>query len=228
MKLGVAITDIVTGMNAVQAILAALIARGRTGRGQLIDLSLLESAVAVLANVASGHLATGEAPTRYGNSHATVVPYQLFRTADGVIALAVGNDSQFRKFCDQVIEHPELASDARFAKNRERVRHRSVLVPLLAQILARRPTAEWIARIKVAGIPAGEVRSVPEALASPEILERGMVWTVPDARHGRLRLMGSPLHLMGTPPREPVAPPRLGEHTASVLQRVLGLSDAMK
>jgi len=226
MKLGVAITDVVTGMNAVQAILAAVIARGRTGRGQFIDLSLLDGAVTVLANVASGHLATGVETTRYGNAHATVVPYQLFDTADGVIALAVGNDAQFRTLCERVIGRPELATDPRFQRNRDRVQNREVLVPLLVEILARRSSAEWISLLKENGIPAGEVRGVHEAMASPEILARGLVATIPDDRHGNLRIMCSPLALRDTPPRQPIAPPRLGEHTASVLREVLKLNDA--
>jgi crotonobetainyl-CoA:carnitine CoA-transferase CaiB-like acyl-CoA transferase len=225
MKLGVAITDIVTGMNAVQAILAAVIARGHTGRGQLIDLSLLDGAVSVLANVASGHLATGAKSVRYGNAHATVVPYQLFDTVDGVIALAIGNDLQFRTFCKRVIDRPELADDARFRRNRDRVKNRDVLIPILKEILHGRSTAEWIGLLKANGIPAGEVRGVHEALASPEISARGLVTAIPDAHQGGLRIMCSPLALRGTPPRQPIAPPRLGEHTASVLREVLKLSE---
>lgn len=221
MKLGVAITDIVTGMNAVQAILAALFARERTGQGQLIDLSLLDGAVSVLANVGSGYLAAGAEPRRYGNGHPTVVPYQIVSTADGRFALAVGNDKQFAALC-AVIGRPELAEDDRYRTNRARVMNRASLISILEEALSRQGNDYWLEKIRAAGIPAGPVRSVPEALEAPEIAARGMVGFTPDSRHGRLRLMRSPLHLRGTPPREPIAPPRLGEHTDLVLERVLG------
>lgn len=220
MKLGVAISDIVTGMNATQAILAALIARARTGRGQVIDIALFDSALALLANVGAGHLATGDAPGRLGNAHATVVPYQLFDTADGVLALAVGNDQQFRIFCRHVIERPDLADDMRFLTNRDRNLHRDALVPALAAVLSAAPTDHWIARLRAEGVPGGKVRTVPEALAAPEVAARGMVVSVPDPVHGTLRLVGSPLRLSETTVRTPAAPPRLGEHTAEVLGRL--------
>lgn len=221
MKLGVAITDLVTGMNAVQAILAALLARGRTGRGQLIDLALLDGAVSVLANVASGYLAAGAIPRRYGNGHPTVVPYQIVSTADGQFALAVGNDRQFAALCE-VLGLPELATDERYRTNRARVMNRESLITRLDAALSQHGNAYWLERIRAAGIPAGSVRAVPEALDAPEVAARGMVGMTPDPRHGALRLMRSPLHLRGTPPREPTAPPRLGEHTDEVLARVLG------
>ena len=225
MKHGVAITDIVTGMNATQAILAALIARGKTGQGQFIDVSLFDSAVALLANVGSGHLVTGNEPRRYGNAHATVVPYQLFDTADGVLALAVGNDLQFQNLCLRVLERPDLAADERYRKNRDRVLNRTTLIPLLAEMFRTRGTADWVARLKQAGVPAGQVRKVSQVFASPEMKERGTVAEVPDERHGTLRLIASPLRLSGTPVRPPVAPPRLGEHTREVLKRELGLGE---
>jgi len=225
MKHGVAITDIVTGMNATQAILAALLAREKTGRGQLIDISLFDSAVALLANVGSGHLATGSEPRRYGNAHATVVPYQLFETFDGVLALAVGNDLQFRNLCCQVLERPGLWEDARYQKNRDRVLNRSMLIPSLAEIFRTRGTADWIGKLRQAGVPAGQVRKVSEVFSSPEIAERNLVVEMPDDRHGVLRLTASPLRLLGTPVRAPVAPPRLGQDTHDVLKRELGMSD---
>jgi crotonobetainyl-CoA:carnitine CoA-transferase CaiB-like acyl-CoA transferase len=225
MKHGVAITDIVTGMNAVQAILAALFAREKTGSGQFIDLSLFDCAVALLANVGSGYLATGNEPKRYGNAHATVVPYQLFDTADGVLALAVGNDLQFKNLCVQVLERPDLWADARYQRNRDRVLNRSTLIPALAEAFQMRGTADWIGRLRQAGVPAGQVRKVSEVFASPEIAERNLVVEVPDERHGRLRLTASPIRLSGTPVRTPTAPPRLGQDTADVLRRELGMSD---
>lgn len=221
MKLGVAITDIVTGMNAVQAILAALFARERNGHGQLIDLSLLDGAVGILANVGAGYLAANVEPKRYGNGHPTVVPYQIVCTEDGKFALAVGNDRQFAALCD-VLGVADLAADERYRTNRARVMNRDSLIALLEEKLAHHGNAYWLERIRAAGIPAGPVRSVPEALEAPEVAARGMVGMTPDSRHGNVRLMRSPLHLRGTPPREPVAPPRLGEHTDTILKRVLG------
>lgn len=225
MKHGVAITDIVTGMNATQAVLAALLARERTGRGQLIDVSLFDSAVALLANVGSGHLATGNEPKRYGNAHATVVPYQLFDTADGVLALAVGNDLQFKNLCLRVLERPNLWADERYQKNRDRVMNRTTLIPSLAEVFRTRTTADWIALLKQAGVPAGQVRNVSQVFSSPEVAERDIVVEVDDVRHGRLRLTASPLRLSGTPVRPPVAPPRLGEHTRDVLRRELQMTE---
>lgn len=217
MKLGVAITDIVTGMNATQAILAALIARGRTGRGQHLDIALFDSAVAILANLGTGVLNTGQDSARFGNAHPTVVPYQLFDTADGTIALAVGNDSQFREFCTGVIGRPELAEDPRYRRNRDRVLNRGTLIPLLAQSFLTRTTRDWIERLHGAGVPAGQVRSVAEVLNAPEVLDRGLVVEAPDDRHGVVRLICSPLRFSDTPVRAPAAPPRLGEHTEEVL-----------
>jgi len=225
MKHGVAITDIVTGMNATQAILAALLAREKTGQGQLIDVSLFDSAVALLANVGSGHLATGNEPRRYGNAHATVVPYQLFESADGVLALAVGNDLQFKNLCLEVLERPDLWADERYQKNRDRVMNRSTLIPALAEVFLTRGTADWIAMLNHAGVPAGQVRKVSEVFSSPEVAEREIVVEVPDERHGTLRMTASPLRLSVTPVCAPVAPPRLGEHTSEVLKRELGMSE---
>ncbi len=225
MKLGVAITDLVTGMNATQAVLAALLARQKTGKGQLIDLALLDSAVNVLANVGAGYLAAGQVPQRLGNGHPTVVPYQIFATADGAFALGVGNDAQFAALC-AALGRPEWAEDERYRKNRSRALNRGSLVPALQHIFMTQSSEHWLARIRAAGIPAGPVRTVPQALDAPEIAARGLLADTPDARHGSLRLMRSPLHLRGTPPREPAAPPRLGEHTDEVLAQALGASAA--
>ncbi|MCB5174615.1 CaiB/BaiF CoA transferase family protein [Microvirga lenta] len=225
MKHGIAITDVVTGMNATQAILAALLAREKTGQGQFIDVSLFESAVALLANVGAGYLATGKEPRRYGNAHATVVPYQIFDTADGIVALAVGNDQQFRNLCVQVLERPDLWEDGRYRKNRDRVLNRETLIPSLGEVFRTRGTAEWIDRLKRSGVPAGQVRNVSQVFASPEVAERSVVVEVPDARHGTLRLTASPLRLSGTPVRPPKAPPRLGENTREVLERELGMTE---
>lgn len=223
MKLGVAITDLLAGMNAVQAILAALIARGRTGEGQHLDIALLDSAVAALANVATGYLATGEEPGRYGNAHATVVPYQLFPTRDGQIALAVGNDEQFRRLCEEVLQRPELSAYSRYATNRARVLNRESLIPALAESFRRDTTHAWRKKLQKAGVPAGVVRRVSEVLTAPEVVERGMIQEVEKPGHPRLRLGGSPLKLSATPAKAAEAPPDLGEHTDNVLGEVLGL-----
>jgi len=225
MKLGVAITDLVTGMNGVQAILAALFARERTGAGQLIDLALLDGAVCALANIGSGYLAAGHVPGRFGNAHPTVVPYQIMSSADGQFALAVGNDKQFAALC-AAIGRPELADDERYRLNRHRVLHRDTLIPELQHVFATQPTDHWIQCIRAAGVPVGSVRTVPEALEAPEIAARGLLADVEDARHGTLRLTASPLQLRGTPPAPPSAPPRLGEHTDDILRRVLACSSS--
>ncbi|PVA09810.1 CoA transferase [Pelagivirga sediminicola] len=218
MKLGVAISDLVTGMNAVQAILAAIIARERTGRGQHLDIALFDSAVALLANVASGYLQTGRQSPRYGNAHATVVPYQLFGTADGTLALACGNDGQFRALCKDVLGLPDLPDDPRYTRNRERVNNRDTLIPILEAAFQTRDTADWLTDLKAAKVPGGKVRTVSEVFTSPDVIERGMIAEVPDAQHGTLRLVQSPLRFSDTPVRAPVAPPRLGEHTDEVLR----------
>ncbi len=222
MKAGVAVADLFTGMYAVQAILAALIARNNDGQGQFIDLALFDCQLAMLANVASAQLVTGEEPARFGNAHASVVPYQLLATQDADIVLAVGNDRQFKLLCDDVLGRPELAADARFATNAARLQHRDALIPLLEAVLRTQPAAHWQQRLAHTGIPTGTVRSVGQALASPEATARGMVTTVQHPTIGALKLVASPLRMSGTPVRAPVAPPRLGEHTEAILEELLG------
>ncbi|CAN5462335.1 CaiB/BaiF CoA-transferase family protein [soil metagenome] len=226
MKVGVAVADLFTGGNATQAILAALIARGRTGVGQHIDMALFDSQLAMLANVASAYLVGGKEPARHGNGHATVVPYQVFVTADSPIVLACGNDRQFKLLCEQVIDAPALAEDPRFAKNSARVTNRLELIPTLAAIFAAQPAKTWLQRLDALGIPAARVRSVGQALESPEASARSMVVEVDHPTAGRVRLVASPLKLSATPVREAVAPPLLGQHTADVLQELLGLDAA--
>ncbi|MFI4996466.1 MAG: CaiB/BaiF CoA transferase family protein [Hyphomicrobiales bacterium] len=223
LKHGMAIADLVTGMSATQAVLAALLARARTGKGQLIDMALLDCAVALLANMASGHIVTGDEPKRFGNAHPTLAPYQLFETQDGNFVLAVGNDGQFRALCERVIARPDLADDPRYSTSRARVIHREALIPELVAVFRTRATAEWIAALQREKVPCGQVRSLTQVFASPEIAARSMVAEVEDARYGTLKLMRSPLALRGTPPREPRAPPRLAEHTDGLLREVLGL-----
>lgn len=224
-KFGVAIADLLAGMNASQAILAALFARERSGRGQSIDIALLDSAIAATSSVASAALNARAGKGRYGNAHPSIVPYQTFATRDGTIVVACGNDRQFGDLCTRVIGRPELASDARFASNVARVAHRADLVPLLAAAFAALPTANVIARLQAANVPSGEIRSVLGALGAPEVAERGMIAEVQHPSAGRIAFPASPLHLLGTPPQPPRAPPAIGEHTRDVLRAVLGLAD---
>ncbi|HYF17454.1 MAG TPA: CoA transferase [Ramlibacter sp.] len=218
MKAGVAVADLFTGMYAVQAILAAIVARRNDGQGQFIDMALFDCQLAMLANVASACLVTGEEPRRYGNAHASVVPYQVLPTADARIVLAVGNDRQFRLLCEQVLERPDLARDGRFTTNAARIEHREELMALLGELFRTRPAGEWQPRLARAGIPNGSVRSVGAALASQEARARGMVTTVEHPTMGPVRMLASPIRLGGTPVRTPSAPPLLGQHTDEVLR----------
>ena len=225
MKHGVAIADVVCGMNATQAILAALLLRGRTGEGQFIDIALLDGAVALLANVGSGYLNAGGVPGRYGNGHPTVVPYGIFPAADGEFVLGCGNDRQFRAVCNVALERLDLAEDPRFLSNKDRVEHRDVLLPLLAELFAAQPVQHWVKRLMRADVPAAVVRTVPEVFEAPEVAARGLVQTVPHPGIGDLRLVASPLRLEGMP-RPPTAPPLLGQDTTAVLRDVLGADEA--
>jgi crotonobetainyl-CoA:carnitine CoA-transferase CaiB-like acyl-CoA transferase len=222
MKVGVAVADLFTGMYAVQAILAAIIARDRDGEGQLIDIALFDCQLAMLANVGSAALVSGEEPQRFGNAHASVVPYQVLPTRDSEIVLAVGNDRQFKLLCDAVLEKPEIALDPRYATNRSRLDHRESLIARLKEILATRDAAEWQRRLARTGIPTGTVRTVGAALASPEAAAREMIATVLHPTAGTLKLIASPIKMTGTPVVKPLPPPLLGQHTEQVMQELLG------
>jgi crotonobetainyl-CoA:carnitine CoA-transferase CaiB-like acyl-CoA transferase len=217
MKVGVAVADLFTGMGAAQAILAAIMVQRRDGVGQHIDMSLFDSQLAMLANVGAAHLASGSEPRRYGNGHPAIVPYQTFETAKGPIVVAVGNDRQFLALCRDVLEQPQIAADPRFARNKDRVGARDTLVPILARAFLERPAEHWLQRMRAAGIPCGAVRTVGQALASPETLASGMVRTVPHHTAGEVALIASPLKLSRTPVVDPTAPPLLGQHTEEVL-----------
>jgi crotonobetainyl-CoA:carnitine CoA-transferase CaiB-like acyl-CoA transferase len=225
-KVGVAIVDITTGQNAVAAILAALVARGRTGKGQYIDISLFDTQIQWLANVASNTLFSGKDAKRWGNAHANIVPYQAFEASDGWFTVAVGNDSQFQKLC-QLVEKPEWASDTRFATNPARVAHRTVLIPLLERVFRRRNTSDWLDQLEAAGIPCGRVQSVQKALNHPVTHERGLRLTMAHPLTGKaLPMVGSPLHLSDTPVNYRRPPPAVGQHTREILQTDLNLTES--
>jgi crotonobetainyl-CoA:carnitine CoA-transferase CaiB-like acyl-CoA transferase len=215
-KVGVAVADLFTGMYAVTAILAALRHRDATGQGQAIDMALLDTQVAMLANLGAGYLATGVAPQRAGNAHQNIVPYQVFEVADGHMILAVGNDGQFGRFC-AVAGSPELARDPRFARNADRVRHRATLVPLLAATLKRRPRREWLEALEAAKVPCGPINDLADVFADPQVQARGMTVDVAHPLAGSIRLVSSPMKLSATPVRHDRAPPLLGADTVSVL-----------
>jgi len=219
MKVGVAIVDVVAALYAAIAILAALVERQRSGRGQKIEISLFECALASLVNVASNYLISGQPPKRYGNAHPNIVPYEAFETADGYIVIAVGNNRQFRALCES-IGRRELAEDPRFATNPGRVENRDLLIPILRGIFRERTTEEWLRLLLSIGIPAGAVRTIPEALFSPQALS--MVVEVSHPTAGRIPMVRSPLHFSRTPVRMIQHPPILGEHTQQVLVDLLG------
>lgn len=223
-KVGVAVADLFTGMYATVAILAALRHRDSTGEGQVIDMALLDTQVAMLANLGANYLVSGRVPGRAGNAHQNIVPYQVFAVADGHLILAVGNDSQFRKFCE-VAGCLDLADDPRFTRNADRVRHRQTLVPLLEVVLARRTRADWLSALEAAQVPCGPIQSLDEVFADPQVVARGMTVPVPHPLNDGLRLVNSPMKLSATPVRLRHAPPLLGADTDAVLAEA-GLSTA--
>jgi formyl-CoA transferase len=222
-KVGIAIVDVTTGLFACSAILAALQERERSGQGQQVELALLDSALAWLINVASSWFVDGKEPLRYGNAHATVVPYQAFKAADQYFVLAVGNDMQFRTM-SRLIGAPELADDERFATNPGRVRNREALVDRLARIFASQPVQHWLDVLADAGIPAGAINTVPQILADPHVAAREMVVTVPHPTASSVRVVGAPYKLSRTPAGIDRHPPLLGEHTEEILGERLGLT----
>jgi crotonobetainyl-CoA:carnitine CoA-transferase CaiB-like acyl-CoA transferase len=225
MKVGVALTDILTGLYASIGVLAALNQREISGLGQHIDVALLDVQVACLANQAMNYLCSGRVPQRLGNAHPNIVPYQDFPAADGDFIIAVGNDSQFRKLC-QVLEHPQWADDPRFASNQARVAHRAELVPLLRQVTVFRRSADWIALLEQAGVPCGPINDLAGVFADPQVQARGLRLDLPNGYGGSTPQIASPLRLSATPVQYRNAPPLLGEHSEAVLQRLLGLSPA--
>ena len=221
-KVGVALTDILTGLYSAVAILAALAHRQHDGGGQHIDMALLDVQVACLANQAMNYLTTGVAPQRLGNAHPNIVPYQDFPTADGDFILTVGNDSQFRKFTE-VAGRPELGGDPRFATNKLRVANRAELVPLIRQLTVFKTTAEWVAQLEAVGVPCGPINDLAQVFADPQVRARGLAMHLPHALAGLVPQVASPIRLSETPVEYRNAPPLLGGHTQQVLERVLGL-----
>ena len=215
-KAGVAVADLLTGMYAAIAILAALRHRDATGDGQVIDMALLDTQVAMLANLGAAYLATGQAPARAGNAHQNIVPYQVFEVADGHLILAVGNDSQFVKFC-AVAGEPGLALDTRYARNADRVKNRTVLVPLLAKLMKHRSKADWLAALEAAKVPCGAINDLHEVFADPQVQAREMTVALTHPLTSALRLVASPMKLSLTPVQYRSAPPLLGQHTDEVL-----------
>jgi glutaryl-CoA transferase len=224
-KHGVALVDVCTGMLASNAILGALAARVRTGRGQHLELSLYETSLFMLANVAANYLAAGKDGGRYGNGHPSIVPYTTYPTADGMMFVAVGNDAQFAKFA-QAIGRAEWADDARFTKNKDRVAHRELVDGLIADTLKTDAAAAWIEKLKAAGVPCGRINSVKQAFDDPQTEARRMIETVGHPTLGELRLIGTPFKFGGTPTSVRRAPPTLGQHTDEILRSELGMDAA--
>ena len=223
-KAGVAVADLFTGMYAVTAILAALRHRDQTGQGQTIDMALLDSQVAMLANLGANYLVTGVAPRRAGNAHQNIVPYQVFEASDGHLILAVGNDHQFRKFC-AVAACEDLAIDPRFRTNADRVRHRDALVPLLAGHIKTRSRKAWLADLEAAQVPCGPINDLAEVFADPQVKARGMTVGLKHPFRDTVQLVASPIRLSATPVSYRRAPPLLGQHTVEVL-REFGVDEA--
>ncbi|QTN47707.1 CoA transferase [Ectopseudomonas mendocina] len=223
-KVGVALTDILTGLYATVGVLAALNQREQSGVGQHIDVALLDVQVACLANQAMNYLATGVSPRRLGNAHPNIVPYQDFPSADGNFILAVGNDGQFRKFCE-VAGIANLADDPRFVTNKARVAHRAELIPLLRQATVFKTTAQWIELLEKAGVPCGPINDLQQVFADPQVKARGLRLDLPNGLGSLTPQVASPLRLSATPVAYRSAPPLLGQHTDSLLQRLLGMSE---
>jgi crotonobetainyl-CoA:carnitine CoA-transferase CaiB-like acyl-CoA transferase len=230
-KVGVAVADLMTGMYATVGILAALRHAEKTGEGQRVDMALLDTQVAMLANLGANYLVSGAVPGRAGNAHQNIVPYQVFEvapTADGNkdhLILAVGNDAQYVKFC-KVANIPELGVNPLFAKNRDRVINRAQLVPILEAVMRTRTKADWLAALEAAQVPCGAINNLAEVFADPHIAAREMVTHWQHPLHSDVRLVASPIKLSATPVRKDRAPPMLGQHTEEVLRELLENADA--
>ena len=224
-KAGVAIADILTGQYATIAVLAALAHRTVSGKGQYIDLALLDCIVALGANQVTGFLRSGNIPRRWGNGHPTVVPYQPFKTADSDVIVAVGNDEQFRRFC-QVLGLDALAEDARYKKMAGRIANRDTLLPQIAEVMLQQPSDYWVEKLEGNNVPCGRINNYKQVFEEPQVIHRGLRVDLERSDGGKVATIASPLRLKGTPPQYRRAPPLLGEHTDEVLKSVLGRSDA--
>ena len=215
-RVGSPVADISAGMFACMSILAALHVREKTGKGQRIDISLLEAAVSLLGNVSSNYLISGEEAVRYGNGHPNIVPYQAFRTQDGYIVVSCGNDRIYQNFC-HLLEREDLATDPRFATNPQRVRNRKELVPILQEVFLQRKTDDWLTELRTVGIPCGPINTVSQVFSDPQLQARGFVWECEHPTAGTIKLSGSPIRLSETPTRLYKAPPLLGEDNDTLL-----------
>jgi crotonobetainyl-CoA:carnitine CoA-transferase CaiB-like acyl-CoA transferase len=224
-KVGVAVSDLFTGMYAANAILAALLHRERSGAGQYIDLALLDVQVAMLANLSSSFFVSGIAPERMGNAHMNIVPYNVFRAADEFLIVAVGNDSQFTAFCGAV-GAPEWPADGRFATNPQRVRNRELLVGMISERLRARPAREWLAALEAAGVPCGPINDLSQVFSDPQVRHRAMEVRAPHPAAGEVRMVANPIRFSATPITYDVPPPMLGQHTDEILGSVLGMDRA--
>ncbi len=222
-KLGVAFADLMTGVYSATAILAALVARGKTGEGQYIDMALLDVQVATMANMNMNYLCSGNVPKRQGNAHANIVPYQVFQANDGYFVLAAGNDSQFVKVCE-VIGRPELAADPRFATNASRVRNRETLIPILQEVFLQRGVYAWVDPLEAANVPCGPINDIGQTFEYPQVKHRKMKVELPHPLSGTVPSVANPIRLSATPVEYKSAPPTLGQHTEEVLCGLGGLS----
>lgn len=220
-KVGVAITDVLTGLYACIGIQAALLERTVSGKGQKIDIALYDSAVSALVNIASNYLMAGKIPSRLGNTHANIVPYQTFKTADGELAVAVGNDHQFRAFCT-VLNKPGLADDERFRSNPDRVQNRERIIPLLQEVLLAKPTAYWREECRKHNIPCGPIQNLEQVVKDPQLLARDMIMEMVHPTAGPIKMIGSPLKLSRTPVELRLHPPDPGEYDEEILGKRKG------
>ena len=224
-RCGVPIIDLTTGMYASIAICAALVNRAVTGKGQWIDVALLDTTVAYLANQGQNYLATGVSPERIGNAHPNIVPYQTFNTADGAIILACGNDNLFKKFCE-VAGCMEFTTDPKFSTNAARVQNRAEITNLLSAVFAKRSTKEWVKLLDDAGVANGPINTLQQVFEEPQVIARGMKIEMPHAVAGKVTLVASPMRFSGTPIKHEIPPPALGQHTDEILRKSLKKSDA--
>ena len=224
-KVGVAVADVMTGLYAAIGILGALAHRHRTGEGQYLDMALLDVQVGMIANMNMNYLCSGKVPRRQGNAHANIVPYQVFKAADGEMVIAVGNDSQFAKLCE-IMGCPELAEDERYATNANRVRNREVLIPLLQEIFYRRNVAKWISLIEPEGVPCGPINNLGQVFEHPQVRHRDMRIDLPHPLAGTTPSVANPIKFSGTPMQYKMAPPTLGQHTEHILSSICGFSES--